>query len=195
MSGQNKDNSDHKADARKDNKSEGRSTGEAARRILLAGIGAYGRAFMEAQEALKDVRGKSSDVFDELVQKGEMMEMAFEHKSKQVTEQVSKQVRDKTAMPNLHLDDRIKKMRARLMGGTKSGLSRDDSFNSESLSSRLDAIDAKLDRIITLLDPPKVKKAAPKKATSKKAPTKTVRTAQTKRVKKSSAKPPVSKKS
>ena len=37
-----------------------RSNTETARRIWLAGIGAYGRAFTEAQEALKDVTGTVS---------------------------------------------------------------------------------------------------------------------------------------
>ncbi|WP_371396516.1 phasin family protein [Fretibacter rubidus] len=177
MSGTDKNTPDNKASDKRE-QSESRSTGEAARRILLAGIGAYGRAFMEAQEALKDVRGKSSDVFDELVQKGEMMEMAFEHKSKQVTEQVSKQVRDKASIPNLQLDDRIKKMRSRLMGGTKGALSGDDGFDTESLSTRLDTVEAKLDKVLALLDPPKAKKAAPKKTTA----TKTVRTVKTEKM-------------
>ena len=55
-------------------KDKKRSSAESARRIWLAGIGAYGRAFTEAQEAIKDVTGKGSEIFDELVQKGEMLE-------------------------------------------------------------------------------------------------------------------------
>jgi len=39
--------------------SKKRSGTDTARRIWLAGIGAYGRAFTEAQEALKDVTGGS----------------------------------------------------------------------------------------------------------------------------------------
>jgi len=57
-----------------DNDKKKRSSTETARRIWLAGIGAYGRAFTEAQGALKDVTGKSSEVFDDLVQKGEIIE-------------------------------------------------------------------------------------------------------------------------
>jgi len=71
---------------------------------------------MEAQEALKDVRGKSSEVFDDLVHKGEMMEMAFEHKTKTM---MKKNNLGAISVPNVDLsnfkmEDRIKKMRARL---------------------------------------------------------------------------------
>lgn len=145
-----------------DSDKTGRTTGETARRMLLAGIGAYGRAFMEAQEALKDVRGKSSDVFDELVQKGEMMEMAFEHKSKAVME--------KAAIPSVskasaNLDERIKKMRSRL---TRSG---DDD---DAVMARLTAVEAKLDKLLKAVE---AQEAPIKKAAVKKKPAKTQKTA------------------
>ena len=57
-----------------------RSNTETARRIWLAGIGAYGRAFTEAQEALKDVTGKGSEIFEDLVQKGQVIEKVVEVK-------------------------------------------------------------------------------------------------------------------
>jgi len=84
-----------------------RSSSETARRIWLAGIGAYGRAFTEAQGALKEVTGKSSEIFDELVQKGEMLETVGKVKGKEILDKAP-------AMPDIDLDDRIKAMRARL---------------------------------------------------------------------------------
>ena len=43
-----------------DDKKKGRGSVDTARRIWLAGIGAYGRAFTEAQEAIKDMSGETS---------------------------------------------------------------------------------------------------------------------------------------
>lgn len=176
-----------------DDKAQGRSTGESARRILLAGIGAYGRAFMEAQEALKDVRGKSSDVFDDLVQKGEMMEMAFEHKSKQVMDKAASNI-PKLDIPNLkvsglNMDDRIKKMRARLI--------RNPDEDSDILA-RLEIVEAKLDTLMAALEPKKAQKNAGvkkalKKSTTKKTTAKTTRTPKKRAAKKSTAKKPASK--
>ena len=75
-------------------KDKKRSSTETARRIWLAGIGAYGRAFTEAQEAIKDVTGKSSDVFDDLVQKGEMIEMVVAEKRKDIVKKADKEGND-----------------------------------------------------------------------------------------------------
>lgn len=161
-----------------DDSKNDRSTAESARRLLLAGIGAYGRAFMEAQEALKDVRGKSSDVFDDLVQKGEMMEMAFEHKSKQM----GQQIKDKTGVGTLSIDDRIKKMRSRLV--KTRGNDGDD------VHSRIDALEAKVEHLTHMLEAQSssakkttaAKKATPaKKATTRKKPAKAKPTTRTKK--------------
>jgi len=122
-------------------KADKKSTGETARRIWLAGVGAYGRAFTEAQEALKDVTGSTSKVFDDLVQKGEMIETAVSMKSKQMM--------DKAGVPSFDLDDRIQKMRSRLSRGE------DVAQDLSDMDARMDAMDAKLDQILTLLQPKK----------------------------------------
>ena len=139
-------------------KDKKRSSAESARRIWLAGIGAYGRAFTEAQEAIKDVTGKGSEIFDELVQKGEMLETMGKVKGKEALE--------KTQIPDFDIDDRIKAMRSRL---ARSGWAPDVS---DSYEDRLAAIEAKLDKILALLEPKKpAKKTAAKKAPSKKRTT------------------------
>jgi len=51
------------------------------RKIWLAGIGAYGRAFAEAKGAVDSLTGKGSEVFDELVQKGEVLEAVGKYKA------------------------------------------------------------------------------------------------------------------
>ena len=151
-----------KDDSKKNtDESKARSSTDTARRIWLAGIGAYGRAFTEAQEALKDVTGKSSEIFDELVQKGAMIEKVVEVKSKDLM--------GKASVPSLDIDDRIKAMRSRL---TRGG---DDAADIEA---RLAAVEAKIDRVLDLLEPPKTpKKKAPQKPSTKRA--KTTRTKKT----------------
>lgn len=147
-----------------DKKKTKRGNTEAARRIWLAGIGAYGRAFTEAQEALKDMTGETSRVFDDLVEKGEFIELAVGEKRKEIFEKAKV---PEFSMPefDLNMDDRIAKMRSRLMRGEE--VAEDIS----SLSERLDNIEAKLDAVLAALAPaPKKKPAARKKAPAKKTP-------------------------
>ena len=151
-----------------------RSNTETARRIWLAGVGAYGRAFSEAQEALKDVTGKGSEIFDELVKKGEVIEKVVEVKGKSMM--------DKAPVPNFDLDERIQAMRSRL--------SRGDTGND--FEERLSAVEAKLDKIIQLLEPKKTAKKPAKKASAKR--TTTVRTKKTTAKKAATKKTPVKKK-
>jgi len=132
-----------------------RGTGETARRIWLAGVGAYGRAFTEAQEALKDVTGSTSKVFDDLVQKGEFIEAAVSSKRKDLMK--------KAGVPSFDMDERIKKMRSRLSRGE------DVASEMSDLEARIDAMDAKLDKILALLSK---KTPARKKATTKRTPKK-----------------------
>lgn len=138
-----------------------RSNTETARRIWLAGVGAYGRAFTEAQEALKDVTGKGSAVFDDLVQKGAMMEKVVEVKGKDMMGKASIPSFD---MPNFDIDDRIKSMRSRLSRGADTDTDMD---------ARLTAVEAKLDKILAILEPKKpAKKTSTKKASAKRTQTK-----------------------
>ncbi len=135
-------------------------SGDTARKIWLAGIGAYGRAFSEVQEGLSKATKGSSKVFDDLVQKGEVLETIVTHKGKEAFEKVSDKFGD-TIGDGFDMDERIAKMRARLKRGGGDGSDVED---------RLDVIEAKLDEVLKLLKPKKVvrKKAAPKKKTATK---------------------------
>jgi len=131
---------------------------DTARKIWLAGIGAYGRAFSEVQEGLTKASKGTSKVFDELVEKGEVLETIVTHKGKEAFDKVSDKIGDTvsdTMGDGFDMDERIAKMRSRLKrgGGTSD------------VEARLDAIEAKLDAVLTLLKP---KKAAPKKTTPRK---------------------------
>jgi polyhydroxyalkanoate synthesis regulator phasin len=131
-------------------------SGDTARRIWLAGIGAYGKAFSEAQETLSKVSGGTSKVFDELVQKGEVIETMVSIKGKDIAQDVM----EKTGAGAI--DDRIEKMRAKLR--------RTESGGTEELEDRMEALEAKLDKILILLEPKKPatkRKPAAKKTTAK----------------------------
>lgn len=141
-----------------------RSSTDRARRIWLAGLGAYGRAFTETKEALKDVTGEASDVFDDLVQKGQMVEMAVGMKSKEALDKAG--VGD-LKMPDLKIDDRISKMRERLKATT--GFDSADAPASD-LEDRVAALEAKLDLVLKQLNKP-VRKTTVKKAPAKKTST------------------------
>ncbi len=142
-----------------------RSGTEAARRIWLAGIGLYGRAFTEAQGALKEVTGKSSEVFDDLVQKGEMIEKMAEYKGREILEKTK--VSD-IEVPSLDIDERIKRMRERL--SMASGRRDVEASEGKSTAKRLDEIEAKITALTARLDkldaPKKAAKKPPKKATT-----------------------------
>lgn len=145
------------------------------RKIWLAGIGAYGRAVTEAKGAVDTLAGKGSDVFDELVQKGEMLESVGKYKASELVGKGKAAVEDIT--PGFEIDDRIAKMRARLSGAAEK--------QDDRLSARVDQLEAKLDAILDRLD---IGDAAPKKTASnkptakKKAPARTAKPASKKKM-------------
>ncbi len=49
---------------------------ELARKIWLAGVGAYGRVFAEAQDKVGKAAGTASELFEQLVARGEVLEDA-----------------------------------------------------------------------------------------------------------------------
>ena len=149
-----------------------RNASDTARRIWLAGIGAYGRAFTEAQGAIKEVTGKSSAVFDDLVQKGQMFEAVGKAKGKEIAQ--------KAQVPDMDIDARIKSMREKIKSaGAKSSdwvedhipSGRTKSEPKSDIDARLDAMDAKLDAIMAVIGA-SVVKPKPKKTPAKKRATK-----------------------
>jgi len=97
--------------------------GDVARRIWLAGVGAYGRAYDEAQDAAEKFAAKSSETFDQLVAKGEVIEdsvrasLAKAPAGKKVAtliEDVSKKSKEVTAERRAQLDERIESVRKSL---------------------------------------------------------------------------------
>lgn len=123
---------------------------DTARRIWLAGIGAYGRAFSEAQESIAKLSGDTSRVFEDLVEKGEEIEKKVEAQSRKMAKNVSQ--------GGHTLDERIKRMRERI------GIHDEH----DELTERLQRIEEKLDRLLAEKAPAK-RPAAKKKKTKKSA--------------------------
>ncbi len=147
-----------------DKKPADKKSSDTARRIWLAGIGAYGRALTEAKGAVDDLTGKSSEVFEDLVQKGEMLEKVVEYKGKEMIE--------KSGVKDFDINDRIKAMREKLSGG-KGG-------RVEELEAQVAALNAKLDALQKSQSKPAPKRKTPvKKTTAKKATTKKTTTKRT----------------
>lgn len=119
---------------------------DTARKIWLAGIGAYGKAFTDAQESLAKMGGDTSRVFDELVAKGEKIEDTVEAHGRELAKRVT--------APSFSIDERIKEMRARLKLGDDDGV---DDDRLDAIEARLDAIDEKLDALLAQAKPQKKK--------------------------------------
>lgn len=143
-----------------------KKTSDMARRIWLAGIGAYGKAFEDSREAIRglsgNLSGSSSDVFESLAEKGEKLEMAAKVKGAQLAGKAS------DLNDSLGIDDRIQAMRDRLSGGSS-----DDRI--DAVEARLTSIEAKLDALLKASPSPKrttTRKTTAKKATTKKTPAK-----------------------
>jgi hypothetical protein len=95
-----------KATAKKAKLSFAEQAQENARNVFLAGLGAYGKAFEEAQSQIKDAqsqvkenRAKAKDLFNELVKRGEKVETKAKKKLKEIDLPELK-------MPELKLADR-----------------------------------------------------------------------------------------
>ncbi len=125
-----------------------------ARKIWLAGIGAYGRAFSEAQESLAKVSEDTTKVFEDLVARGEEIEDTVESKGREL----AKRVRS----PAFSMEDRIKEMRERLhlnVGG-------EDDRRLSDVEERLARIEDKLDQLLAAGG---ARKSPAKRKTSKKS--------------------------
>jgi len=102
---------------------------DTARRIWLAGIGAYGRAFTEAQEQVAKLTGESARVFEDLVAKGEQIERKVDEGRRKVAERMGP--------AGASFEERIRKMRERI------GHIGDDS----ALEERIAALEARVARL------------------------------------------------
>ncbi len=132
-------------------------TSEVAKNIWLAGLGAYGKAFDEAQEAYDRVSekmtGESTKVFDELVEKGRKLEIE--------TQKSATEAREKA---QTSIEERISKVREAL---SFEGLHFNRGSDLSELNQKIDALTKKVDAISKAVNPKEPSKPrAVKKAAS-----------------------------
>jgi poly(hydroxyalkanoate) granule-associated protein len=123
-----------------------------ARKIWLAGVGAYGRMFTETQGALQKLAGSANETFDQLVANGEQVEDAVRariSKSRpefgRVLTTVSKQVRDLSDTRRLALDARIGQVRKTVTDTLAP-------FNVAALAKSVEKLSAKVDALSREID-------------------------------------------
>jgi polyhydroxyalkanoate synthesis regulator phasin len=99
-----------------------------ARKVWLAGLGAYGKGYEEVKGRFEALSTDSNKLFDELVVKGEKLETEGKGKVKEVTTKVAAKT---------EIETRIETVR------TKLGFNNTDSDNKiEELSNKIDALTA-----------------------------------------------------
>ncbi|MFZ5616070.1 MAG: phasin family protein [Pseudomonadota bacterium] len=129
-----------------------RHSADTARKIWLAGIGAYGRAFSEAQETVAKLTDESARVFDELVAKGEAIEKKVEAEGRKVAAKVA---------PAAHsFDERIRRMRERITHGDDHASLAEEV---RELRDRLARLEAKVDALLGAAKKPSAKRKTAKK--------------------------------
>lgn len=135
-----------------------------ARKIWLAGIGAYGRAVDDATEAYAKVGKETTKIFDDLVGKGAELEGTVASVAKSVVPEMTQKHR-------AQVEDRMERMKAALGLGE---VVADQQEHIESVETRLDAMEEKIDAILAAVAKPKpaqrarAKKPAVKKPAAKK---------------------------
>jgi polyhydroxyalkanoate synthesis regulator phasin len=118
------------------------SAEEMARKVWLAGLGAYGKGYEELTGRIEALSTDSNKLFDELVAKGQKLEAEGKVKVKEVRDDVA----SKTG-----LDSRIESVRGKL------GLDNNDTEQKiEDLSAKIDALTA---AVAKLAAEPAAKKA------------------------------------
>lgn len=135
--------------------------GDMARKIWLAGIGAYGRAFSEAQESIAKVSGDTTKLFEDLVERGEEIEDTVETRGRELAKRMK--------ASDFSMEERIKEMRARLKIGVLGEPENGDTSDDGASISRLDAIESRLDAIEEAIGTLQAVQAPKQKTTRKKA--------------------------
>ena len=136
-----------------------------ARKIWLAGVGAYGRMFAETQGALEKLAGSANETFDQLVANGEKTEDAVRARiaksgpgAKRIIDTVSKQVQELREGRRMALDARIGQVR-KTVSETLAP------FNVAALAKSVERLSAQVDSLSA--EVARLKAAKTKRATNK----------------------------
>jgi polyhydroxyalkanoate synthesis regulator phasin len=115
------------------------SAEEMARKIWLAGLGAYGKGYEEVKGRFESLSTDSNKLFDELVVKGEKLEVEGKDKVKQVKDDV---------LAKTEIESRIETVRSKLGFGKAENNTENDT-KIEDLSSKIDALTAAVAKLAT----------------------------------------------
>jgi poly(hydroxyalkanoate) granule-associated protein len=144
---------------------------DVARKIWLAGVGAYGRMFAGAQEQFEKLSETANGMFDELVKRGEAVEddvramIAKNQPIAKATEQVS----DVAKRAGEIAEERRAKLTARIDTVRKSVGDTLAPFNIVALHHSVEELEARVDMLMAEVEALKGKKAAPKAKTAEAA--------------------------
>jgi len=111
------------------------SAEEMARKIWLAGLGAYGKGYEEVKGRIESLSTESNKLFDDLVVKGEKLETEGKDKAKQVKDDV---------LAKIEIESRIETVRSKL-GFSKTEAEADPKL--EELSLKIDALTAAIAKL------------------------------------------------
>jgi polyhydroxyalkanoate synthesis regulator phasin len=109
------------------------SAEEMARKIWLAGLGAYGKGYEEVKGRIETLSTESNKLFDELVVKGEKLETEGKDKIKQVKDDV---------LAKTDLESRIETVRTKLGFGKT-----DEEVKLEELSLKIEELTAAIAKL------------------------------------------------
>ena len=109
------------------------SAEEMARKIWLAGLGAYGKGYEEVKGRIESLSTESNKLFDELVVKGEKLETEGKDKVKQVKDDV---------LAKTEVEARIETVRSKLGFGKT-----DEEVKLEELSAKIEELTAAIAKL------------------------------------------------
>lgn len=129
---------------------------ELARKIWLAGVGAYGRVYQEAAGRVEKVTGAANELFDQLVEKGEQVEdmvrttITKNEAAGKVTEYVEKttaQVKEVSEARINDLEERFETVRKTVMDKVSPFMDKVAPLNVFNVGNQIAELTAKVDAL------------------------------------------------
>jgi poly(hydroxyalkanoate) granule-associated protein len=149
---------------------------EIARKIWLAGVGAYGRVYQEAAGRVEKVTGAANEMFDQLVEKGEQVEdlvrssISKNETAGKVTEYVEKttaQVKAASETRMNDLEERFETVRKTVMEKVSPFMEKVAPLNIFAIGGQVEALTAKIEALTAEVEALKSAKAAAAKVAKK----------------------------
>lgn len=100
-----------KKTAKKDSSTE--KLGDFAKDLYLANLGVYGKLYETLEEKVEEYndKNKRSDLFKELVKRGEKVQKTAEKRIKDAQQDAEKRIKEFDLVKEMNLEDRIKELR------------------------------------------------------------------------------------